>query len=237
MNISPWTRLLMAISLGTAVPTLAAEQSEPGGKRQRPPTHDSTSEKRQAAPAPKPNTPPSPGAGEQVPDINSADEATLAAHPVIGPRGAKAIIAARPFATLDDLSRLQGISAAHIEHIRAAVVPPALAIESPAPDRVGPDHGRVDINTADLKTLESLPGVGPDLAPAIIAARPFKTMDELDRIQGISAERLEQVRAELTVATPELAMTKADKRGEKKAAPPPEPEPAPARRNTPDALR
>lgn len=149
--------------------------------------------------------------GELI-DLNTADHAVLASHPLIGPMVAKAIIAARPFSSLDDLNRIEGISAERLEQLRLVTANPAAPGESPAPDRIGPDHARVDVNTADRATLEKLSSVGPDLAEAIIAARPFKRIDDLDRIQGISAERLEHMRAELTVGAPELA-TRKDGRG------------------------
>ena len=59
--------------------------------------------------------------------------------------------------------------------------------------------------------LESIPAIGPETARAIVAARPFSSLDELNRVKGISAERLEQIRAELTVA-PETAKPKAKKK-------------------------
>lgn len=66
---------------------------------------------------------------------------------------------------------------------------------------------KVDVNTADAKTLEALPGVGPEIAREIIAARPFKSIDDLERVRGIGPERLEVLRNEVTV-TPPVAATK-----------------------------
>ncbi len=45
--------------------------------------------------------------------------------------------------------------------------------------------GKVDLNTADMKALEALPGVGPATAKAIVAARPFKSVDDLKKVKGI----------------------------------------------------
>src|SRR6185436_9940025 len=64
---------------------------------------------------------------------------------------------------------------------------------------------KVDINTADILTLESLPGVGPEIARQIVAQRPFKSIDDLDRVRGIGAERLEQLRGEVIISTPSSA--------------------------------
>lgn len=52
----------------------------------------------------------------------------------------------------------------------------------------------VDVNSADSAALESLPGIGPSKAAAIIAYReangPFKSLDDLDRVEGIGPSTL-----------------------------------------------
>jgi competence ComEA-like helix-hairpin-helix protein len=53
---------------------------------------------------------------------------------------------------------------------------------------------RIDINTATQKELESLPGVGPTIARRIIRGRPYRTVDDLRRIEGIGEKRLEEIR-------------------------------------------
>lgn len=57
----------------------------------------------------------------------------------------------------------------------------------------------LDINTADAAALETLPGIGPALATAIVEHRqragPFATVDELVEVSGIGPAKLEQVRA------------------------------------------
>lgn len=52
----------------------------------------------------------------------------------------------------------------------------------------------VDINTASLAELESLPEIGPSLARAIAAARPFARVEELARVPGIGPRRLAALR-------------------------------------------
>jgi competence protein ComEA len=158
-------------------------------------------------------------------DLNTATLSALESVPVIGADGARAIIAARPFATIDELDRVQGVSAERLEQIRARVMvaTPQRAMTNvgrTASAGTGPatpqttieaSKAKVDINTADLRMLESIPAIGPETARAIVAARPFSSLDELNRVKGISAERLEQIRAELTVA-PETAKPKAKKK-------------------------
>ena len=61
----------------------------------------------------------------------------------------------------------------------------------------------VDINDADAMTLESLPGVGPATAAAIIEYRssqgPFVSVDDLEAVPGIGPAKLDAVRDLVTV--------------------------------------
>lgn len=56
----------------------------------------------------------------------------------------------------------------------------------------------VDVNSADSSTLEGLPGIGPSKAAAIIAYReqngPFKTIEDLDLVEGIGPSTLANLR-------------------------------------------
>jgi DNA uptake protein ComE-like DNA-binding protein/endonuclease YncB( thermonuclease family) len=54
--------------------------------------------------------------------------------------------------------------------------------------------GKLDINAASQAELENLPGVGPVLAQRIIAARPFKSADDLRSVKGIGDKRYAQLR-------------------------------------------
>lgn len=61
----------------------------------------------------------------------------------------------------------------------------------------------IDINTADAKTLETLHGIGPAKAKAIVEYRAqhgaFKSVDDLAAVEGIGSKLLTQLRGELTV--------------------------------------
>jgi competence protein ComEA len=69
-----------------------------------------------------------------------------------------------------------------------------------APPTVGdqPPTGPVDVNHADAALLETLPGVGPATAAAIITERerngPFLGVDDLDRVPGIGPAKLAAIR-------------------------------------------
>jgi competence protein ComEA len=63
----------------------------------------------------------------------------------------------------------------------------------------GAGGGRVNVNSASLEELTSLPGIGTVKAKAIIAARPYASVDDLDRAAGIGARTVEQLRDLVTV--------------------------------------
>ena len=62
----------------------------------------------------------------------------------------------------------------------------------------GARDANVDINTAGVEALQSLPGIGPSLAAAIIDDRKrfgsFGRVDDLDRVAGIGPSKLERLR-------------------------------------------
>ena len=63
--------------------------------------------------------------------------------------------------------------------------------------------GAVDLNEATIAQLETLPGVGPTIAGAIVEHReregPFRTVDDLLDVTGIGPARLAQLRPLVTV--------------------------------------
>ena len=76
-------------------------------------------------------------------------------------------------------------------------VPPSLTVVA-VPTEMGQPMGPIDVNVATAAELESLPGVGPATAAAIITERerngPFVDVDDLDRVPGIGPAKLEALR-------------------------------------------
>ena len=60
--------------------------------------------------------------------------------------------------------------------------------------REEPDLGKIEINTATGKELQSVPGIGPVMAARIIAARPFGSADDLKKVSGIGDKKYETIR-------------------------------------------
>lgn len=76
--------------------------------------------------------------------------------------------------------------------------------------------GPVDINSATLKELATLPGIGPGRAKAIAASRPYASIKELGQVPGLGAKAIEAL-GDLIVAgpaTPGKAAKKTSEGGE-----------------------
>lgn len=63
--------------------------------------------------------------------------------------------------------------------------------------------GKVNINTADKKELDSLPGIGPTIAQRIIDYRqangPFKELDHIKNVSGISDSKYSKLKDKITI--------------------------------------
>ncbi len=65
------------------------------------------------------------------------------------------------------------------------------------------DDGKVNINTADINELDSLPGIGPATAQKIIDYRTehgqFKSIDEIKNVSGIGEKKFENMKDKIKV--------------------------------------
>ncbi|MBU0455907.1 MAG: helix-hairpin-helix domain-containing protein [Gammaproteobacteria bacterium] len=59
------------------------------------------------------------------------------------------------------------------------------------------------MNKADASTLESVKGIGPKKAQAIVDYRtqngPFKSIDDLTKVKGIGSKKLAKIAQQITV--------------------------------------
>ena len=64
-------------------------------------------------------------------------------------------------------------------------------------------EGLIDLNTADADLLQTLPGIGPELASRILAYRDkigrFVAIDQIMAVEGIGEKRFEEIRDLITV--------------------------------------
>jgi competence protein ComEA len=74
----------------------------------------------------------------------------------------------------------------------ATTVRPTEPKQSHAKEKV--ELGRIDINTATEKELKMIPGIGAVMAARIIAARPFRSADDLKKVNGIADKKYAKIR-------------------------------------------
>jgi competence protein ComEA len=72
-----------------------------------------------------------------------------------------------------------------------------------APTAVAEIALAVDVNRAGFEELQRLPGIGRVLAERIIANRPYKKVDDLEKVSGIGPKTLERLRPLVHVETAE----------------------------------
>lgn len=108
----------------------------------------------------------------------------------------EALVAAGGAQAGADLSRLN-LAARVRDEMQIHVTLPGEA-GAPAPAAAAPADPRVDINTATLALLDTLPDIGPATGQKIIAYRerngPFKRLEELTETKLISASTLAKIK-------------------------------------------
>jgi len=134
-------------------------------------------------------------------NVNTASQTQLESLPGIGPSKAQAIIEHRTnkgtFKSLQDLDAVPGIGKATLEKLSSHVVfdgestsvPKGTSSKSQSQSKPASSTGTININTAGQAELQSLPGIGPSKAVAIIQERqdngPFSSCGDITRVKGV----------------------------------------------------
>ncbi len=96
------------------------------------------------------------------------------------------------------------ISAARFAGILAVALVCMGVVAVGTPGQKKPPAKPIDLNTATVEQLQQLPGVGPSTAKAILQFReksgPFRRVEDLLAIRGITKQRLEKIRPYVTVS-------------------------------------
>ena len=96
--------------------------------------------------------------------------------------------------------RVQDEARYHVPAIGEAAPAVSVAAASAAED----GDGLLNLNTAGARDLETLPGIGPSLANAIVTYRegngPFAAIDDVENVPGIGPKTLDAIRPLVTVS-------------------------------------
>ena len=154
-------------------------------------------------------------------NINTASEAELDTLPGIGPSKAAAIVAYRaehgPFASISDLSKVQGIGNKTVSKLSAHIsvgdgeatatntgAAPSAAPAAKAEAAAASNPNAINVNTASASELTKLNGVGPATAKKIVSYReangPFASCDQLQSVKGIGAKTVQKIKPDCKTA-------------------------------------
>ncbi|KRD92448.1 competence protein ComE [Bacillus sp. Root239] len=82
-------------------------------------------------------------------------------------------------------------------------IPPSSPVSSISSSGTSNDQSLVNINTANTDELQTLNGIGPSKASAIVSYREenglFQTVEDLGKVSGIGEKSLEKIKAQITV--------------------------------------
>jgi len=143
-------------------------------------------------------------------DVDRASAAELARLPRVGLALAKRIVADReargPFGSPAGLDRVSGVGPGllaalgpHLafSHPSAPLPSPSITPSQPGPPTMSSGAPVVDLNSADVASLDALPGVGQARALAVVRYReangPFRAVQDLAQVPGFGPGALKRL--------------------------------------------
>lgn len=117
-------------------------------------------------------------------DLNKASIETLDELPNIGEKSAQKIIDIRPIKFLEELLDLPGIDLKTITSFEKKVVQKWQFIQK---------DNEINLNTATLKQILEVPGIGKVKASTIFKNKPYKYLEELIGLKGITLDYLKTI--------------------------------------------
>ncbi len=157
---------------------------------------------------PSPTLPPSPTPGPLRVDVGGAVRAPGVYTVPPGSIVADAIAAAGGLAEdaapdrINKAVQLQDGMQVYVPHASDTAPPVSLDRAAIIPAATGEADGQekpVDINTATLAELDTLPGVGPATAQRIVDGRPYSKIEDLMRVKGIGQATFDKMKDRITV--------------------------------------
>ncbi len=131
-------------------------------------------------------------------NLNTAAEAQLAALKPIGPEWARKIVARRPYGSVDELTKA-GMAKPDIESARPFLTVGGRNGKWRKPEyRLAPGE-KVNLNTAEIKVLMALPGIGRARAEAIVEMRPLARIEDVMKVKGIKQKAFKRLRGLIVV--------------------------------------